>query len=109
LTEESNLFKELKETLEPVKRHIRIIEALMNDQPAGIIKISNSTGIPDHKIRYSLRILEKDGIISPSKDGAILTPEFIENKEKIAEEAKEILDSFDALYSEIKKSFLGKK
>ncbi len=109
MTEESNLFKELKETLEPVKRHIRIIEALMNDQPAGIIKISNSTGIPDHKIRYSLRILEKDGIISPSKDGAILTPEFIENKEKIAEEAKEILDSFDALYSEIKKSFLGKK
>ena len=109
MTEESNLFKELKETLEPVKRHIKIIEALMNDQPAGIIKISNSTGIPDHKIRYSLRILEKDGIISPSKDGAILTPEFIENKEKIVEEAKEILDSFDALYSEIKKSFLGKK
>lgn len=109
MTEESNLFKELKETLEPVKRHIKIIEALMNDQPAGIIKISNSTGIPDHKIRYSLRILEKDGIISPSKDGAILTPEFIENKEKIVEEAKEILDSFESLYSEIKKSFLGKK
>ncbi|MGP6207767.1 transcriptional regulator [Cuniculiplasma sp. SKW3] len=109
MTQESNLFKELKETLEPVKRHIKIIEALMNDQPAGIIKISQSTGIPDHKIRYSLRILEKDGIIAPSKDGAILTPEFIENKEKIIEEAKEILDSFDDLYSEIRKSFLGKK
>lgn len=109
MTQESNLFKELKETLEPVKRHIKIIESLMNDQPAGIIKISQSTGIPDHKIRYSLRILEKDGIISPSKDGAILTPEFIENKEKIIEEAKEIRDSFDDLYSEIRKSLLGKK
>ncbi|MCL4344791.1 MAG: ArsR family transcriptional regulator [Candidatus Thermoplasmatota archaeon] len=109
MTQESNLFKELKETLEPVKRHIRIIEALMNDQPAGIIKISQSTGMPDHKIRYSLRILEKDGIITPSKDGAILTPEFIENKDRILAEAKEILDSFEDLYSEIKKSFTGKK
>ncbi len=109
MNHEHNLFKELKETMEPVKRHIKIIEALMNDQPAGIIKISQSTGLPDHKIRYSLRILEKDGIIMPSKDGAILTPEFIENKEEILKEAKEVLDSFEELYSEIRKAILGKK
>jgi len=31
------------------------------------------TGQPQHMIRYSLRTLEKDGIITPSPQGAIIT------------------------------------
>ena len=31
------------------------------------------TGQPQHMIRYSLRTLEKDGIIAPSPQGAIIT------------------------------------
>ena len=104
-----NVFKELREALETAKRHIQIIEALMREQPSGIIKISQNTKLPDHKIRYSLRVLEKDGIIIPSKDGAIITPEFVERKEELLEGLRSILKDMASLETEINKSLLGKK
>jgi predicted transcriptional regulator len=81
----------------------------MREQPSGIIRISQITGIPDHKIRYSLRILEKDGIIIPSKDGAIITPEFVEEKDIILDEMRDIIKDMNALEEEINRSLLGRK
>ncbi|MHB1439814.1 MAG: transcriptional regulator [Cuniculiplasma sp.] len=105
----NNLFKGLRKDLETANRHIKIIESLMREQPSGIIKISQNTGIPDHKIRYSLRILERDGIIIPSKDGAIITPEFVENKEALLDEIRDIIKDMNSLEDEINKSLLGRK
>ena len=109
LSERSNLFKKVVEDMEPVKRHVKIIKTLMAEQPAGIIKMSQSTGIPVHKIRYSLRVLEKDGIISPSSEGAMLTPEFIDNKNQIVDEAKAFLDDLEKLYTELRLALIGKR
>lgn len=104
-----NIFKELREDVETTKRHLMIIESLMKEQPAGIIKIAQATGIPEHKIRYSLRILERDGIIIPSREGAIITPEFLEQKEYILIEVREIMKDITAMEEQIGKSFFGKK
>ncbi|EQB67923.1 hypothetical protein [Cuniculiplasma divulgatum] len=104
-----NVFKELRDALETAKRHISIIESLMREQPSGIIKISQLTGLPDHKIRYSLRVLEKDGIIIPSKDGAIITPDFVEKKEELLDGIRDILKDMNSLEDEINKSLVGRK
>jgi predicted transcriptional regulator len=104
-----NVFKELRDALETAKRHISIIESLMREQPSGIIKISQLTGLPDHKIRYSLRVLEKDGIIIPSKDGAIITPDFVEKKEELLDGIRDILKDMNSLEDEINRSLLGRK
>ena len=65
--------------LELLKRHIIILKKVMESGPIGILKISEETNIPDHKVRYSLRVLEQKGLISPSTQGAVAT--------KAAEEA----------------------
>ena len=109
MNEKSNLFRKVIEDLEPVKRHVKIIKTLMAEQPVGIIKMSQSTGIPVHKIRYSLRVLEMDGIITPSSEGALLTPEFIDNKNQLVDEAREFLDDIETLYSELRLALIGKK
>ncbi len=109
LNGQTNLFKEMREDVETAKRHLMIISSLMREQPAGIIRISQLTGLPDHKIRYSLRILEKDGIIIPSKEGAIITPEFLEMKDEIIRELREIVKQVTTLEEEVGKSFFGKK
>ncbi len=109
MNEKSNLFRKVIEDLEPVKRHVKIIKTLMAEQPVGIIKMSQSTGIPVHKIRYSMRVLEMDGIITPSSEGALLTPEFIDNKNKLVDEAREFLDDIESLYSELRLALIGKK
>jgi predicted transcriptional regulator len=38
-----------------------------------IIKLAQFTNHPQHMVRYSLRILEQDGLIEPSPQGAITT------------------------------------
>ncbi|AKA48156.1 ribosomal protein [uncultured archaeon] len=106
--QDHSIFKEIVYDLETVKRHIAIIKTLLREQPAGIIKMAKETNIPEHKIRYSLRILEKEGVISPSREGAILTPEFIENRDAIMNSAKLVLDEMEGIYSDLK-STLAKK
>jgi predicted transcriptional regulator len=59
--------------LDILKRHIHILQTLQNKQPLGIIKLSEVTNYPQHMVRYSLRILEQDGLIEPSQSGAITT------------------------------------
>ena len=104
----SSLFREIKTDLETVKRHLSIIQTLLREQPVGIIKISHETGIPEHKIRYSLRVLEKEGLILPSREGAILTPEFLENKDAIAEEARVLTEQMNEMYHDLKNSLVKK-
>ncbi len=59
--------------LELLKRHIIVLKKVMESGPIGIMKLSLETGIPDHLVRYSLRVLEQQGLIEPSTQGAVAT------------------------------------
>jgi predicted transcriptional regulator len=54
-------------------RHLDVLQTVKEHGPIGIIRLSQMTGQPQHMIRYSLRTLEKDGIITPSPQGAVVT------------------------------------
>jgi predicted transcriptional regulator len=59
--------------LDILKRHVHVLKILQENEPAGIIKLSELTKHPQHMVRYSLRILEQEGLIEPSPHGAITT------------------------------------
>ena len=59
--------------LELLQRHAEILKAVKDPEPLGIIRLSEITGHPQHKVRYSLRILEQEGLIEPSAQGAVTT------------------------------------
>ena len=61
------------EDLELLTRHLRMLQAIHDNGPIGIIRLSEILDVPKHKIRYSLRLLEKDGVILPSQEGAVVT------------------------------------
>ena len=48
--------------LDILKRHITVLKKLQSKQPMGIIKLAELTKYPQHMVRYSLRILEQDGV-----------------------------------------------
>ena len=73
-----------------LKRHVNILQKLQKDQPMGIIKLSEVTNYPQHMVRYSLRILEQDGIIEPSSKGAITTDKVPETLNQLKISLKEI-------------------
>jgi predicted transcriptional regulator len=48
-----------------------MLEHVARKQPTGIINLAHDTGYPRHKVRYSLRVLEEEGAIEPTKQGAV--------------------------------------
>ena len=83
------LFTGTFEELDRTERHIMVLKATKDNQPVGIIRLSEITGLPKHLVRYSLRRLEQDGLIIPTKDGATVSPkysEFMDSGEEAFEE-----------------------
>jgi len=76
------LTNRIEQELELLQRHVLMLKAVMDHQPIGIIRLSEITGYPQHKVRYSLRVLEQEGLIEPSPQGAVVTTkvnEFLPN------------------------------
>lgn len=54
-------------------RHLEIFQAVIENEPIGIVNLSEETGYPHHKVRYSLRVLEEEGLVEPTELGAVPT------------------------------------
>jgi len=80
-------------------RHIDVLTTVRDHGPIGIIRLSQMTGQPQHMIRYSLRTLEKDGVISPSPQGAVVTDKVHEALGTI----ESTLDDFSVSVQDLKK------
>lgn len=83
--------------LDILKRHINVLKTLQKHQPMGIIKLSELTKYPQHMVRYSLRMLEQDGLIEPSPQGAITTGEVSKTIVKLKKTLKNIGDTAENL------------
>lgn len=70
VAKDSALVKGFRTELELLTRHVRMLEFVEKHGPIGIIRLSSLLGVPRHKVRYSLRILEKEGYIRPTAQGA---------------------------------------
>ena len=69
-----NLISErLRDEVYLLERHVKMLRLIRDEGPMGIIKLAERTEFPQHKVRYSLRILEEAGLIRPSPRGATIT------------------------------------
>lgn len=89
---DNSLSDRLQTELGLLERHIQMLQVIRDEGPVGIIKLSEYTGFPQHKVRYSLRVLEGEGLIRPSPRGATITdraPEFIIDFKELLEEMED--------------------
>jgi len=56
-----------------LERHLRVLRVVIREEPIGIVQLADGLSIPDHKVRYSLRVLEEEGLIEPTDRGATTT------------------------------------
>ena len=82
--EAQQLVDRIASELDLLARNVDILEKLSGNTPMGIIRLSEALQLPIHKVRYSLHLLEREGVIQPSADGAVVT-----------ERAREFYDSLD--------------
>jgi len=64
------------EEMDLVRRHLEMLRITKDHQPVGIIRLSEILDIPKHKVRYSLRLLEREGLIVATPDGAMITDKY---------------------------------
>ena len=72
-SEGTQLVDRITSELELLARNVDIVERLSGKPPMGIIRLSEALKLPIHKVRYSLHLLEREGVIQPSTDGAVVT------------------------------------
>jgi predicted transcriptional regulator len=72
-SETTQLVTRIEEELDLLARNVDILEKLSKSPPTGIIRLSEALHLPIHKTRYSLHLLEREGVIQPSSDGAVVT------------------------------------
>ncbi len=82
------MLSNLKNEIDLIQRHVRILKLVVENQPIGIIKLSELCGMPQHKVRYSLRVLEHKGVIRPSSQGAVSTENAKEFMKQLPTELK---------------------
>lgn len=91
------LFDQINKELELTERHLLVLKNVIEKGPIGILRLAEETGMPTHKVRYSLRVLEQEHLIKPSSHGATageLADDFIvkfeENLNIILEKVRQI-------------------
>lgn len=95
----SSITNVAEKEIDLLSRHIDVLKTVKDHGPIGIIRLSQMTGQPQHMIRYSLRTLEKGGIIEPSRNGAVVTDRVHETLGTL----ESTLDDFSSMMQDIKK------
>ena len=90
----SKTLEQIDYSMEQLHRMLNAIRIIEANQPIGIIKLSEMMGIPRHRVRYILRLLENDGVVEPSASGCMLKPCY-------AEYISEQISGLEALKSRI--------
>ncbi len=89
--------------LELLARNVDILERLSDNHPMGIIRLSEALKLPIHKVRYSLHLLERQGVIEPSAEGAVVT----EKAKEFWRDLDRSLDQMNSIIQHLKERAAG--
>ena len=97
MTDSKDPVGSLIEDVELLERHISILKTVKGNQPVGLIRLSEMTGIPKHRVRYSLKLLEQQGIIVATPEGATVSDRYDGFMEEMAEYIEELATRIERL------------
>ncbi len=91
------MVERLENQVEKEQRDIRILRVVIEQGPIGIVRLSEETGLPEHKVRYSLRMLEEDELIEPTPDGAVPVDGIADEIDRINRGIDRLVDRIETL------------
>lgn len=89
----------LAEQVEKERRDVEIFRAVIEHGPIGIVRLAEETDVPEHKVRSSLRMLENDGVVEPTQQGAVPADDVEEHVAAIDEAVDVLVERVDELRS----------
>jgi predicted transcriptional regulator len=91
----------LEDQLTKEARDLRVLGTVIDHGPIGISRLAEETGVPEHKVRYSLRMLENDELVEPTPQGAVAGPDIADRVATINDGLDSLADRLDALTDEL--------
>ena len=91
------MLDKMKDEIELLSRHLDVARAVAEHQPIGIMKLSELLDLPSHRIRYSLHVLEHEGYVRASPEGAVATPRTLELFEDLNESIDDIVHLLESM------------
>ncbi|SIR19600.1 Predicted transcriptional regulator [Natronorubrum daqingense] len=85
----------LEKEVDVLNRHLAVFVLVWQAEPIGIVELSTRTDLPHHKVRYSLRVLEEEGLIEPCSAGATTTDHARQFVETLNDELATVIDALD--------------
>ena len=89
-----------KGEVELLERHLSVMRVGARSGPIGIMKLAEELGQPQHRIRYSLRVLEQMQYIKATPAGAVATPKAHEMLTHFDEELDGLIQQLAALHQD---------
>lgn len=90
------MLDKINREIELLQRHMKVLNAVIEYGPIGIVKLMEILHDSHHHIRYSLRILEHHDYINATSAGAVPTLK-----------AMEMINNFDCALDELIKKLLS--
>lgn len=100
--EKSPLTDNIKKEMKILERTIYLLSLIEKEEPVGIKRLSEISKIPEHKVRYSLRMLQKEGLIEPTPSGAKTTSHHDSFKKHMSDLLIKLSDTSLKLQKQIK-------
>jgi predicted transcriptional regulator len=91
------MLEKMKDEIDLVRRHLEVARAVADNQPIGIMKLSELLDEPSHRIRYSLHVLEQLGYIRASPEGAVVTERTVELFAHLNENLDELIRMLETM------------
>lgn len=89
----------LANQVEKERRDVAILRAVIEHGPIGIVRLAEETGVPEHKVRYSLRMLENDGLVEPTQQGTVPPDDVGDRIESINAGIDDLVERIEGLRS----------
>lgn len=97
---DGRIVSKLIEEVDLLARHILMLKVTKENQPIGIVRLSEILDIPTHRVRYSLRLLERDGLVIPTQEGARVTDDYERHMGELTELLKSLIVRIEGLLDE---------
>lgn len=91
------MIERLARQLRKEERDLLVLETVISHHPADIPQIADAAGIDEHKTRYSIRMLEDDGLVDPTPDGAVPAEDIAARIDEINAGLDSLADRVDGL------------
>jgi len=91
------MIERLARQLRKEERDLLVLEAVLEHHPIGIGRIASETGVDEHETRYSLRMLENDGLLEPTPEGAVPTDDIEARLVEINGGLDDLIERVDSL------------